>query len=58
MDNGYSNGFFVSCLPICRRIFSDLFIEREQAVKETKPVQKEKEKRKTWDMAKVSIVNF
>lgn len=47
MDNGCSDGFFVSCLPVCSRIFSDLFVEREQAVKETKPVQKEKEKRKT-----------
>lgn len=44
MDNGCRDGSFVPCLFVCSRIFSDSFIEREQAVKETKPVQKKKEK--------------
>lgn len=30
--------FFVACLFVCSSIYSDSFIEKEQAVKETKPV--------------------
>lgn len=44
MNNGCKDGYFVACLFVSSKIFSDSFIQREQAIKESKPVQKEREK--------------
>lgn len=38
VDSSCRDGIFVTCLFVCSTIFSDSFIEREQAVKKTKPV--------------------